>query len=464
MEKRLENYIESLSKLINIPTLSNGSNYDKEVFDKFHQELKNIFPNLFKTFKYEEFDGSILLSYVTESDKEPVLLMSHHDVVSSNGEWEHEAFNAVVDNEKLYGRGTLDTKGNLWAILTSIEELLSEGYKLNRSIYIESSCNEETSSEGAYIISRELLKRNVHFDFTLDEGGMIVYDPIGGADGTFAMIALAEKDCLDFKFTAKSKGGHASTPDKTNPIFRLAQFVSYVETHNVFKPKLDDLYNSWINKEIIFYNNLDLYNNNCIVQNNYKIVNYIDIPIQHASNNVLKSMARRTTKEEITSAIDNLRKEIPDIALRTTFITGFPGETKKDFGELLEFIEKLIENLRFDRLGVFTYSREEGTKAAVMKSQVPALVKKHRRDKAMKLQQCIVFEQGESMVGRIMEVMIEGRLVEENVYVGRTYRDAPGVDGSVFVAAQREIISGDFVQVKITGCKGYDLIGEIIEE
>lgn len=190
-----------------------------------------------------------------------------------------------------------------------------------------------------------------------------------------------------------------------------------------------------------------------------KVCNYLDIPIQHASNNVLKAMARRTNKEEITTAIRNLRQEIPDIALRTTFITGFPGETKADFKELMEFIGEI----RFDRMGVFTYSREEGTKAATMKGQVPAYVKKHRRNKAMKLQQSIVFEQGESMVGNIMDVMIEGRLVEEGVYVGRTYRDAPGVDGNVFVATDRDIISGDFVKVKITGCKGYDLVGEIAD-
>lgn len=241
MEKRLENYIESLSKMINIPTVSEKGSFNKPVFDEFHNLLKKLFPNVFKNFKYEEFDGSFLLSYLVKNDLEPILLMSHHDVVSPNREWEHEPFNATIDNEKLYGRGTLDTKGNLWAILTSIEELLKENHKFNRSIYIESSCNEETTSTGAYNISRILKERGVHFHFTLDEGGMIVYDPIGGADGTFAMIALGEKDYCDLKFIAKSNGGHSSTPNNDNPLVRLSKFIVYVENHKLFKPHLDDL-------------------------------------------------------------------------------------------------------------------------------------------------------------------------------------------------------------------------------
>ena len=248
MEKRLENYIESLSKMINIPTISEKGYFNKPIFDEFHKLLKNLFPNIFKTFKYEEFDGSFLLSYIVNNELEPILLMSHHDVVSPNGEWQHEPFNASLENGKLYGRGTLDTKGNLWAILTSIEELLEENYIFTRSIYIESSCNEETTSTGALNISRILKDRGVHFYFTLDEGGMIVYDPIGVTDGTFAMIALGEKDYLDLKFTAKSKGGHSSTPDKNNPLLRLSKFIVYVEKHNLFRPYLDDLTVSTFNK------------------------------------------------------------------------------------------------------------------------------------------------------------------------------------------------------------------------
>ena len=242
MSTKEKTYITSLSRMINIPTISNGKTIDMKVFDEFHEELRKLFPNVFKSFKYEEFDGSILLSYLSTSNEDPVLLMSHHDVVSCEDNWTTDPFDATVKDGKLYGRGTLDTKGNLWAMLTAIEELLSEGYKFNRSIYIESACNEETSGQGAYSISRELKKRNIHFDFTLDEGGMIVYDPIeSGVDGYFAMIALGEKDYMDLKFVAKSKGGHSSTPDKNNPLVRLSKFIVYVESHKIFKPYLDDL-------------------------------------------------------------------------------------------------------------------------------------------------------------------------------------------------------------------------------
>lgn len=240
MKTKLETYINSLSRMINIPTISYSNSFDKKIFDEFHQLLKELFPHIFKKFKYEEFNGSILLSYLTQSKEDPILLMSHHDVVPVEDNWDFEPFNASVHDGRLYGRGTLDTKGNLWAILTSIEELLEEGFEFTRSIYIESSCNEETSGKGALEISRELAKRNIHFDFTLDEGGMIVYEPIDGAKGNFAMIALGEKDYMDIKFIAKSKGGHSSTPDKNNPLIRLSKFIVYVEKHRFFKPHLEE--------------------------------------------------------------------------------------------------------------------------------------------------------------------------------------------------------------------------------
>lgn len=194
------------------------------------------------------------------------------------------------------------------------------------------------------------------------------------------------------------------------------------------------------------------------IANEPKVCKYLDIPIQHGSNNVLRAMKRATTREEITKVISKLRERVPGIALRTTFITGFPGETKADFKEMLDFIEEI----RFDRLGVFTYSREEGTVAAKMPHQIPAYVKKTRRNKAMKLQQKIAFETAQSLKGTECDVMIEGKLVEEGIYVGRTYKDAPGVDGSVFVESERELMSGDFIRVKITGSQGYDLLGSEI--
>lgn len=190
-----------------------------------------------------------------------------------------------------------------------------------------------------------------------------------------------------------------------------------------------------------------------------KVCNYLDIPIQHGSDNILKKMGRWTDKNEIISIVDRLRKKIPDIALRTTLITGFPGETEEDFEELKEFVKKL----RFDRLGVFTYSREEDTPAAEMEGQVPEDVKEARRDEIMEIQQEIAFEKGKERIGDDFDVMIEGSLPDEEVYIARTYMDAPDVDGYVFISSDWHLDSGDFVKVEITGAKEYDLIGDIVE-
>ncbi len=191
-----------------------------------------------------------------------------------------------------------------------------------------------------------------------------------------------------------------------------------------------------------------------------KVCKYLDIPIQHACNRILGRMGRKTSKEDIISIITKLRKRIPDICIRTTLITGFPGETRKEHKEVLEFVKQM----RFDRLGVFTYSREEDTPAASMKKQRPEFVKKHRQKQIMKLQQKIAFEKAEETIGKSLDVLIEGALPEDNVYVGRCYKDAPNVDGYVFVKTQRSLMTGDFVRVKITGSNQYDLIGEIEDE
>ena len=184
------------------------------------------------------------------------------------------------------------------------------------------------------------------------------------------------------------------------------------------------------------------------------------MPIQHASDNVLKRMGRRTNKKELTDITARLRREIPDIALRTTLITGFPGETYEEHQEVMEFIDEC----EFDRLGVFTYSREEDTPAASMPDQIDEAVKEKYRDEIMQLQQEISADRSADMVGSILEVMIEGYIAEDNTYVGRSYKDAPNVDGLVFVECDRELMSGDFVNVLITGSTEYDLIGEIVEE
>ncbi len=194
-----------------------------------------------------------------------------------------------------------------------------------------------------------------------------------------------------------------------------------------------------------------------------KICNYLDLPIQSGSDAVLKKMGRRTTNAEIRQRVQHLREEIPDICLRTTFITGFPGETVADMKQT----KKLVEDLRFDRLGVFTYSPEDGTKAAEMSDQVPERTKRARRDRIMALQQDIAFDSAEAMIGRTVKAVIEGRITEDEetedtgfTYLARTYKDAPDIDGYVFITdVPREMIAGEFVDVKITGADGYDVIG-----
>ena len=189
-----------------------------------------------------------------------------------------------------------------------------------------------------------------------------------------------------------------------------------------------------------------------------KICHYLDLPIQHASDGVLKRMGRRTSKAQLVEIIGRLRQEIPDITLRTTLITGFPGETKEQHEELMEFVDEM----EFERLGVFTYSQEEDTPAAGFEDQVEEEVKEDRQAEIMELQQEIVFEQAESMIGREVLVMIEGKVADENAYVGRTYRDAPNVDGLIFVNTEEELMSGDFARVRVTGAAEYDLIGELM--
>ena len=195
------------------------------------------------------------------------------------------------------------------------------------------------------------------------------------------------------------------------------------------------------------------------IKNEPKVCHYLDMPIQHASDNILKRMGRRTAKQELTDIVAKLRREIPDIALRTTLITGFPGETDVDHEEVMQFIDEC----EFDRLGVFTYSREEDTVAAQMPDQIDEEIKEKYRDELMQLQQEISADRSAAMIGRIVRVMIEGFIPEDNTYVGRSYKDAPNVDGLVFVECDRELMSGDFIDVKITGSTEYDLIGTIVE-
>lgn len=194
------------------------------------------------------------------------------------------------------------------------------------------------------------------------------------------------------------------------------------------------------------------------IKEEQKVCHYLDLPIQHADTDILKRMGRRTGREQLVEIVGKLRREIPDIAIRTTLITGFPGETKEQHESLMDFVDEM----EFDRLGVFTYSPEEDTPAAVMPEQIPEEVKEDRQAELMELQQDIAFELGDRMIGREVLVMIEGKVADENVYVGRTYKDAPNVDGLIFVNTDEELISGDFARVKVTGAVEYDLIGELM--
>ena len=197
-----------------------------------------------------------------------------------------------------------------------------------------------------------------------------------------------------------------------------------------------------------------------VIKEEPKICHYLDLPIQHANDEILKRMGRRTSKQELIEIVTKLRKEIPDICLRTTLITGFPGETEEQHQELVEFVDEM----EFDRLGVFTYSPEEDTPAATMPDQIDEEVKLERQAELMELQQEIAFDTAENMIGREMLVMIEGKIADEPAYVGRTYRDAPKVDGLIFVETGELLMSGDFAKVTVTGAEEYDLIGGLTNE
>lgn len=191
-----------------------------------------------------------------------------------------------------------------------------------------------------------------------------------------------------------------------------------------------------------------------------KICHYLDLPIQHADDRILQKMGRRTDSASLRRTIEMLRSEIPDICLRTTLITGFPGETKEMFENLASFVDEM----EFDRLGVFSYSAEEDTPAAKMPEQISEEEKEFRRNEIMMLQQEIAFEKAETMIGRVLPAMVEGRIADENVIVARTYMDAPGIDGNVFIETDRDFYSGTMIYVRITGSSEYDLIGELTDE
>ncbi len=238
---RAMQYAEILSKLIKFETVSSRENQDIAKFLEFHKVLRETFPNFFNTVECEVFNGSLLLKWKgTDPSLKPILLMNHHDVVEASGEWTHPAFSGEIADGRVWGRGTLDTKGGLAMMFQAAEELIKEGFTPKRDTYFVTTCTEEIGGEGGDTISRELQKRNVEFHMVLDEGGMILYDPIGGADGTFAMIGVGEKGYVDLKFIAKSNGGHASAPGKNTPLVRLAKFMVEAEKAECFDVQMSD--------------------------------------------------------------------------------------------------------------------------------------------------------------------------------------------------------------------------------
>ena len=238
LDPRTQSYADQLARMIQMETVSRLDQSDKTIFYQFHDLLRELFPSLFAVCTYEDFDGSFLLRWQGRGDGRPILFMNHHDVVEAPGQWTYPPFSGTIADGKLWGRGTLDTKGGLWAMLRAAEELAQEGYVPNCDIYFLSTCNEEQGGEGGDHISQVLEKRGLRFSMVLDEGGMILTEPIGGAKGTFAMVGVGEKGYADLKFIARSRGGHASTPGKDTPLVRLGKFMAAVEKSDLFRGEI----------------------------------------------------------------------------------------------------------------------------------------------------------------------------------------------------------------------------------
>lgn len=234
MDERSMRYAEGLARLLRCETVSAVDDRNLEKFYRFHEILRGEFPLLFARADCEVFDGSLLLRWKGCGKREPIMLMNHHDVVEAGGTWSHGPFDGDIAEGKLWGRGTVDTKGGLYCMMRAAEELIAEGFEPAGDVYFFSTCNEETTGEGAERIAAALRERGIHFLFTLDEGGMILTEPIAGAKGCFALIGLGEKGCADLKFIARSTGGHASTPGKNTPLVRLGKFMAAAEKADLF--------------------------------------------------------------------------------------------------------------------------------------------------------------------------------------------------------------------------------------
>ena len=240
---RQEKYIENFRKIIMQQTVSDTDcGNGPEDFARFRELTWELFPDIRKACEYREFDGAMLLKWKgSDQSKRPVLFMNHYDVVPAKAEdWKYPPFSAEIADGKIWGRGTLDDKGGYWAMLQAADDLAAAGFTPARDIYFEMDCNEETFGTGARAVAAWLQEQGIRFDMVLDEGGDIVREPISSAKGTFAMIGVGEKSVVNLKFTARSSGGHASTPEKNTPLVRLGKFMAYVDRHQVFDVKLPD--------------------------------------------------------------------------------------------------------------------------------------------------------------------------------------------------------------------------------
>ncbi len=238
-DKRNQEYAERLSRMIQAETVSAHGQTDLSKFYSFHKLLRTEFPALFAVCEFEEFDGNILLRWSGKDKKLlPILFMNHHDVVEASGAWSYPPFSGTVAEGRVWGRGTLDTKGGLWGMLQAGDELARDGFVPSRDIYFMSTCCEETTGGGADKISKILLERGIRLAMVLDEGGMIVDEPMSGTKGRYAMIGVGEKGYADLKFIARSSGGHASTPGKNTPLVRLGKFMAAVDSSKIFEVKM----------------------------------------------------------------------------------------------------------------------------------------------------------------------------------------------------------------------------------
>ncbi|MBR2951775.1 MAG: M20/M25/M40 family metallo-hydrolase [Clostridia bacterium] len=234
-------YAQRLSRLVQAETVSAPNQSDKAKFYRFHALLQKEFPNIFAACEYEDFSGSFLLRWKgRDSSLLPILLMNHHDVVEASGTWTHPPFSGDIADGRVWGRGTLDTKCGLFGMLEAADELASECFLPARDVYFLSDCAEETNGAGADEITQALLARGIRFAMSLDEGGMILEEPMAGAKGLFAMVGVGEKGCADLKFIARSTGGHASTPGKDTPLVRLGKFMAAADSKKVFDVKMSE--------------------------------------------------------------------------------------------------------------------------------------------------------------------------------------------------------------------------------